>query len=172
MKVVPLFSMVTALACLCGCVVVGTPSHPLTVPTHDIQTHEFAADKGMTMSSVLDTLQDFGYVLETVDKDAGFVTANSPERKPGGLLRPQLIVMGDPLVATTQARATAVIEERSPGVTSVRLNFVTRKRSDGKHFTTTRETWVLDEQTYRAVFDKIGEGIAGRSTSPAAVTPK
>jgi len=171
MKLVPLFSTITALVCLCGCVVIGTPSHPLTVPTHDIQTHEFAADKATAMSSVMDVLQDLGYSLETVDKDTGFITADSPQRKPGGLLKPQLIIMGDPVVATSQTHATAVVEERRPGVTSVRLNFVMSKRSDGKNFTTTRDTWVLDEETYRAVFDKIEAGIAARSAPPAA-TPK
>src|SRR5689334_19702699 len=98
MKLVPLPLVIATLACLCGCVVIGTPSHPLTVPTHDIQTHEFQADKATAMSAVMDTLQDLGYVLATVDKDTGFITAEGPQRKPGGLLSPQLTIMGGPVV--------------------------------------------------------------------------
>jgi hypothetical protein len=141
---------------------------------HAVQTHEFDAEKTVVMSSVTDVLQDLGYVLETVDKDAGFITASSPQRGES-LLKPHLVINGEPVIATTQHHATAVLEEPRPGVTSVRLNFVVSKRHDGESFTTSRDETVFDPDTYRAAFDKIRAALAARSKAaleePAAQPP-
>jgi hypothetical protein len=119
------------------------------------------------MNSVMSVLQDLGYILENADKDVGLITATSPARSPGKLLTPHLIVNGEPIVSTTQARATAVVEEVRPGVTSVRLNFVVSRYSEGNNFSTTRDDQVLDAETYRTVFDKVNGAISARASSRA-----
>jgi hypothetical protein len=172
--------IVVAIACLSGCIVVGTPAHPLpaSLPpgTHAVQTQELEADKTVVMSSIMDVLQDLGFVLETVDPDAGFITASSPQQGPS-LLQPRLLINGEPVIATLQNHATAVIEELRPGVVSVRLNFVVSKRHDGETFTTSRDETVLDPQTYQSTFDMIRAAIAarvqpsGRLEEPAAEPP-
>lgn len=160
-------SAVVAIAGLCGCLVIGTPRQPVPLENPVVQTHEFEADKSATMSSVMSVLQDLGYILKTADKETGFITASSPARSPGKLISPRLIVNGEPIVSTTQAHATAVIEEVRSGVTSVRLNFVVSSYSDGKDISTTRDEHVLDAETYRTVFGKIKEAISTRTSAGA-----
>jgi hypothetical protein len=162
-------STVVAMASLCGCITVGTPQQPVPLQNPVMQTHEFEADKTMTMNSVMSVIQDLGYVLKSADKDVGLITAASPAHAPGKFLTPRLIVNGEPIVSTTQAHATAVVEEVRPGVTSVRLNFVVSRYSDGNEFSTTREDQVLDAETYRTVFDRIQEAISARLNSRAEV---
>jgi hypothetical protein len=168
---------ITAIACLCGCITVGTPANPLPVSLpsgmHAIQTREFETDKAVVMGSVMDVLQDLGFVLETVDPSAGFITASSPQQG-ASLLKPHLIINGEPVIATNQHHATAVLDEPRPGVTSVRLNFVVSKRHDGESFTTSRDETVFDPETYRTAFDKIGAAIAARTVlkDPAAEPPR
>ncbi|MET0534942.1 MAG: hypothetical protein ABW171_12010 [Steroidobacter sp.] len=158
-------STLVAMAALGGCISVGTPTQPLPLQDPAIQTHEFEADKTLTMSAVMSVLQDLGYILEKADKDVGFITASSPARRPGGMLSPQLMVMGEPIVTTTQAHATAVIESARPGFTSVRLNLLVSSHSEGQSVSTTRDEHVLDAETYRTIFKKIDEAIAARAVT-------
>lgn len=153
---------VVSMAWLCGCMTIGTPRQPVPLQNPAIQTQEFAADKTVTMSSVMSVLQDLGYILKSADKDVGLITASSPARRPGKILSPNLVINGEPIVTTTQAHATAVVEEARPGVAAVRLNFVVSAHSEGRAVSTTREDQVLDAATYRMVFDRIKEAIAVR----------
>lgn len=164
-KLLHAVSAFVTLAWLCGCITIGTPRQPVPLENPVMQTQEFEAEKTLAMSSVMSVLQDLGYVLESADKDVGLITASSPARNPGKLLTPRLIVNGEPIVSTTQAHATAVIEEVRPGVTSVRLNFVVSRHSDGENFSTTRDDQVLDAETYRTIFDKIKEAVAARASA-------
>lgn len=154
---------VVSMAGLCGCVTVGTPRQPVPLQNPAIQTQEFEADKTVTMNSVMSVLQDLGYLLKTADKDAGLITASSPAHRPGKILSPNLVINGELIVTTTQAHATAVVEEARPGVTAVRLNFMVSAHSEGQTVSTTREDQVLDAQTYRMVFDRIKQAIAART---------
>jgi hypothetical protein len=162
---------VVSTAWLCGCITVGTPRQPVPLQNPVIQTHEFDAEKTVTMNSVMSVLQDLGYILNTADKEVGLITASSPARRPGKFLSPSLIINGEPVVSTTQAHATAVIEETRPGVTSVRLNFVVSAHTEGQNVSTTRDDQVLDAETYRTVFDKIEEAISVRTSARAAAQP-
>jgi hypothetical protein len=159
---------VVAIAWLCGCVSIGTPRQPLPLQNPVIQTHEFQADKTLTMNSVMSVLQDLGYILKSADDDVGLITATSPARRPGKFLSPSLIVNGEPIVSTTQAHATAVVEEVRPGATLVRLNFLVTSHSEGKSVSTTRDEQVLDAETYRTVFGKIKEAISERMSARTA----
>ena len=66
------------LAVICGCStmppdVVGSGSQ---VEIRQIQTREYdTLDKNMTMRSVISTLQDLGFLIDTADIDLGTVTA-------------------------------------------------------------------------------------------------
>lgn len=164
-------SAVVLSAGLCSCITVGTPTQPVPLQNPVVQTQEFQADKMVTMNSVMSVLQDLGYVLKTADKEVGLITASSPARRPGKLLSPSLIVNGEPIVTTTQAHATAVIEEARPGVIAVRLNFVVSAHSEGQNVSSTRDDQVLDAETYRMVFDKIREAISVRTTARGTPTP-
>ena len=167
-KLLHAVSTVVATTWLSGCITVGTPRQPVPLQNPVMQTQEFEADKSVTLNSVMSVLQDIGYILESVDDDVGLITASSPARRPGKFLSPQLIVNGEPVVSTTQAHATAVVEEVRPGVTSVRLNFVVSKHSEGSNFSTTRDDHVLDAETYRTIFGKIKEAIFMRVGARAA----
>ena len=166
----PLRALLTVVATtsLSGCITIGTPSQPVPLQNPVMQTQEFDADKSVTLNSVMSVLQDFGYILETVDDNLGLITASSPARRPGKFLSPQLMINGEPVVSTTQAHATAVVEEVRPGVTSVRLNFVVSKYSEGSNFSTSRDEQVLDAETYRTIFGKIKEAIFMRAGARAA----
>jgi hypothetical protein len=154
--------VIASMAWLCGCMTIGTPRQPVPLQNPAIQTQEFEADKTVTLNSVMSVLQDLGYILKTADKEVGLITASSPAHRPGKILSPNLVINGEPIVTTTQAHATAVVEETRPGVTAVRLNFVVSAHSEGRTVSTTREDQVLDAATYRMVFDRIKEAIAVR----------
>jgi hypothetical protein len=130
---------------------------PLQNPA--IQTHEFEAEKMLVMSSIMSVLQDLGYILESADQQMGLITASSPARRPGKLLSPSLIVNGEPIVSTTQARATAVIEELRPGIAAVRLNFVVSTYSENQTVSSKRDEQVLDADTYAQAFARIQAAI-------------
>jgi hypothetical protein len=71
------------LAVICGCAstppdVVGSGSQ---VEIRQIQTREYdTLDKNMTMRSVISTLQDLGFLIDTADIDLGTVTATRLHR--------------------------------------------------------------------------------------------
>lgn len=164
-KLLQAASAVVSIAGLCGCISINTPRLPTPLQNPVVQTQRFEADKTVTMNAVMSVLQDLGYILKTADKETGLITASSPARKPGKLVSPSLIINGEPIVSTTQAHATAVIEEARPGVSAIRLNFVVSSHSENNSLSTTRDDQVVDAETYRMVFDKIKEAIGVRTTA-------
>lgn len=170
-KILRAAAVIVSMVWIGGCISVGTPTQPLPLPDPAIQKHEFEADKMTAMQSVMSVFQDLGYVLETADQQMGLITASSPARRPGKLLSPSLIVNGEPIVSTTQAHATATIEEFRPGIAAIRLNFVVSTYSENQTVSTKRDDQVLDAATYDQAFVRIQEAIDVRRTGAAGSPP-
>jgi hypothetical protein len=163
---------ITAIASLWGCEALNMKSEPLPMQVQAYQTREFETDKTLAMSSVISVFQDLGYIIQSADKDVGFITATSPTRgQQRGFL--QLLLSQGALSSTSQTRATAVLEEMRPGFTNVRLNFVVNSRSSGKDGVSERDEAVTNAEPYQVAFDKIEDAIFTRArsrTAPAAAT--
>jgi hypothetical protein len=131
---------------------------PTPLELQAIQARDFKASKISAFAAVITMFQDLGYVIQSADKDTGFVTATSPTVQTGELW--------EDLAEQKQTKATAFVEERTPGQTRVRLNFVTfvhQSTYDGQ--TLDHQTAILDAHLYENAFDRIGEGIFVRSAA-------
>lgn len=71
-----------------------------------IQSREFETVKPTAFAAVLSVFQDLGYIVESADKDTGFITAKSPTS--GGFS----LLTGQTLQSAT--KATAFVEELQP----------------------------------------------------------
>lgn len=117
-----------------------------------LQTREFEAEKEMAFASVLSVFADLGYIIESADKDTGFITARSSAETSRDWL-----FTGSNYV--TQTRATAFVEPMIAG-SRVRLNFVTSTEgSNWRGQKSVDDTPIIHAQTYQAAFEKIENAI-------------
>jgi hypothetical protein len=168
-----LFAPALVAASLSACTVYTLKDEqPLPLQVQAYQTREFEIDKTLAMSSVISVFQDLGYIIQSADKDVGFVTATSPTREQRGFLGMKLILNGSLLNATSQTRATAVLEEIRPGFTTVRLNFVVNSRSGSdKGFVSETDAPVTEPEPYSVAFNKIEEAIFVRAQARGSTPP-
>jgi hypothetical protein len=119
------------------------------------QLKEFETNKTTAFNSTVSVFQDLGYIIDTASLDTGIITSQSPTES--GFI---------PFVGMTQTntRATAFVEERRPGFTSIRLNFVeVQKRSGGYGQQSGQDKVILDPAVYENAFEKIEEALFIRS---------
>lgn len=120
-----------------------------------LQTNEFETTKEIAFPSVLSVFQDLGYIIESADKDTGFITAKSATSDSTSFLH---ILGGSTFSETT--RVTAFIEQIRPMYTKVRLNFVkVTKGSSAYGQQSQQDTPLLDPKIYENAFNKIGDAI-------------
>ena len=167
MRVVPHVLLLTAVACLGACETAGRKPEPLPLQIQSYQTREFEVDQMVAMRSVMSVFQDLGYIIQSADKDVGFITATSPTRKSTTFLDVLVALAGDGSSSTSQTRATAVVEEVRPGFTTVRLNFVVSSRESSNGTVREEDKPVEDPQPYQVAFDKIEDAIFIRSNTRA-----
>lgn len=156
---------------IAGCIavsLVGCATTPTQVPTslqiQSFQTNEFEASKTAAFGSVISVFQDLGYIVQSADKDTGFITATSPSSNKTGFWE----AMGG-MTTSGQTKATAFVEEIRPNFATVRLNFVDTKHvSSAYGQDSDRDTPILDPKVYQVAFDKIGAAIFVREGSRAA----
>ncbi len=154
----------------------GLTDVAVAAPLSDEQQHlsqqkEFAADRAMVFSSVLDVFQDMGYAITTAESTAGLITAESPmtdSNKGAGDLS-----LGD---SAGNNRITVAVEEYSQGLVRVRLNIIYRKRLPRSPINKGRfEEPVTDPGIYSDVFRRIDAAISRRRLSvsaPPEVAPR
>ena len=151
---------------LSACVAPKPAPTPLEIQA--IQSHEFETDKTMALGAVISVFQDLGYIVQSADKDTGFVTANSPAGSKTNFWE----AIGG-MSSSGQTKATAFIEQIRPNFVTVRLNFVDSRRVSNQVGQVTDEDQpILDPKTYQIAFDKIDSAIfvrtGARGTGPAA----
>ena len=103
----------------------------------------------------MSVFQDRGYVIQTADKETGFITAAS--HKTEGFV----IFVGK---TVNYLKATAFIEKMPSKMISIRLNFVNNQEtSSGYGMRGGNSVPVEDPAFYQSVFEKIKKGIFIRS---------
>jgi hypothetical protein len=163
------------VGCIGGCVTTP-PATPTPLQVQAFQSRGYENGKTMVFGSVVSVFQDLGYIIDSADKETGFITASSPTGD-----RTSLLEALSGMQSSGQTRATAFIEEIRPDFVTVRLNFVdTRRRSNGGAGVThavgwgmgDRDTPILDPKTYQNAFERIEAAIfvrtGMRAQSPTA----
>lgn len=147
-----------SLALLSGCMP-PTKQAPTSLQIQAFQTKEFETAKVTAFGSVVSVFQDLGYIVQSADKDTGFITASSPSTNKTGFWE----AVGG-VQSSGQTKATAFVEEIRPNFITVRLNFVdTRRMSHTYGQSSDRDTPILDPKPYQVAFDKIETAIFVRS---------
>jgi len=145
---------------LAGCLaLVGCASTPEATPTslqvQAYQTKEFEADKSIAFASVISVFQDLGYIVQSADKDTGFITAASPAGNKTNFWE----AFGG-VSSSGQTKATAFVEQIRPGFTTVRLNFVDTKSSSSIYGQQAqKDTPITDPKPYQIALGKIEDAI-------------
>lgn len=143
-----------AVAGLTGCATSPKPA-PTSLQVQSFQTKEFETNKTIAFGSVLSVFQDLGYIVQSADKDTGFITAASPTANKTGFWQAMAGV-----ASSGQTKATAFIEEIRPGYVRVRLNFVnTRSNSSAYGQNQVQDTPILDPKAYQVAFEKIEDAV-------------
>jgi len=154
-----------AISVISSIAIVGCAAAPQQQPTslqiQAFQTKEFESPKATAFAAVVSVFQDLGYIVESADRDTGFITAGSPTSNKTGFWE----AMGG-VSSSGQTRATAFVEEIRHGFTTVRLNFLnTKKRSSLYGQSDQIDTPVLEPGPYQIAFDKIEDAIFIRSAA-------
>ncbi|MSR09714.1 MAG: hypothetical protein EXR82_09395 [Gammaproteobacteria bacterium] len=155
---------------LCTGCATATKQEPTSLQIQSYQTKEFDAEKGTVFASVMSVFQDLGYIIQSADKETGFITATSATTNKTGFWD----AMGG-MQTSGQTKATAFVEELRPGLVSVRINFVdTANRSTAYGQSSQEDTPILDPKAYQVAFDKIENAvfirIGNRGTTPQPVS--
>lgn len=145
--------MVACTAILIGCA--AEPPKKTSLEIQAIQTRELETDKTTAFNSTISVFQDLGYIIDTAHIETGVITVASPTEAG------YCWFSGS---TQTHTRATAFVEERRPGFTHIRLNFVeVLKASDGYGRQSGRDNVIHDPKVYENAFTKIQEAIFIRS---------
>jgi hypothetical protein len=156
---------VTVLA-VAGCAI-SPRNEPTPLQIQAYQTKEFEVDKTVALGSVISVFQDLGYIIQSADKETGFVTATSPAKSNSNVL----MMLGG-VSSTGQTKATAFLEQIRPNFTTVRLNFVVNERnSSEKGQISEQDTPVTDPKTYQIAFNRIEDAIFVRTGTRSSAAP-
>lgn len=153
-----------ALAITAGVAQAKKAPEPTGLELQQIQSRDFEAPKSITFPSVMSVLQDAGYRIGAADSTTGLITgAASTKTKMTWL----------PFIGFGTSKKTPVvsayIEDRGPGRSRVRLNFVMGKVANNASFGgVTDETPIYDPETYRQAFEKIDQAVFVRLSLDAA----
>jgi hypothetical protein len=165
--------------CMSGCATAPPAPTPAPLQVQSFQSRGYENDKTMVFGSVVSVFQDLGYIIDSADRDTGFITASSPTGD-----RTNLLEALSGMQTSGRTRATAFVEEIRPDFVTVRLNFVDSRRSSNGGYGLTRgvvlgagdrDTPILDPKTYQIAFEKVDDAIFVRSgmraQSPTAGAP-
>jgi hypothetical protein len=136
----------------------------------EMQTKDLETDKGTAFSAVMTVLQDSGYRIGNADKETGLIT---------GVASTNTKTTWLPFVGFGKSKKTPVVsafvEDLSPSVTKVRLNFVMTKVSANGFGGGEDEEPILDPAIYQDAFEKIDQAVfvrqSMRAAAPKAVEP-
>lgn len=132
-----------------------------------MQARDLEASKSVVFSAVMSVLQDSGYRIGAADKDTGLITAVASTKS-------KMTWM--PFVGFGRSKKTPVvsayIEERSPRITSVRLNFVMGRASSNSWGSNADEEPITDPAVYTDAFERIQKAVFIRLAADAPVPPR
>jgi hypothetical protein len=168
MRVFASLCAATLTMSLGACTTLPGKPEPLPLQLQAFQTHEFEVDQTTAIRSVMSVFQDLGYIIQSADKDVGFITATSPTRDTTGFLNFLIALGGTATSSSSQTRATAVIEEVKPNLTTVRLNFVVNSRHLARGAASDQDKVIEDPEPYRVAFDRIEDAIFVRTAARSA----
>lgn len=140
----------------------GTPKKESTpLELQAFQLKEFEAAKAVVFGAVVSVFQDIGYIIQSADKDTGFITAGSPSKDKTGFWE----ALGG-VTSSGQTKATAFVEEIRPGFTTVRLNFVNTKMNSSWYGQQRNiDEAIVDPNAYQKAFARIDDAIFVRTGS-------
>ena len=122
-----------------------------------IQKQEFETSYNTAFASTMSVFQDRGYVIQTADKETGFITAASHKTEGFAFFVGQTI---------DYLKATAFIEKMPSKMVSIRLNFVNNQEtSSGYGMQGGNSVPVEDPAFYQSVFEKIKKAIFVRNST-------
>lgn len=132
-----------------------------------MQSRDLEATKPIAFSAVMSVLQDAGYRIGSADKDTGLITGTASTNSK---------VTWMPFVGFGRGKKTPVvsayIEELTPTITRVRLNFVMTKFTANQYGSDAGEEPIVDPAVYQTAFEKVDQAIfirkAMTTTAPAA----
>lgn len=150
------FIALLPLLFLFGCATSQGPTKsPLELQA--IQSKEFETTKKMAFAATLSVFQDLGYVIESASLETGLITSKSPTKQSFVPFVGQVM---------TFVKATAFVEEITPGRTKVRVNLVESKNtSSGYGMRGEREVPIETPDTYQDLFAKVQQGIFVRTAT-------
>lgn len=141
---------------------------PTGLELQQLQSHDFEGDKDLVFASVMSVLQDSGYRIQAADKDTGLIT---------GIASTKSKMTWAPFVGFGKSKkspiVSAFIENRAPGIASVRLSFVMAKvRSNLYGSAPQDEEPIYDASVYKDAFEKIDQALFIRKgmAAPAPAT--
>lgn len=116
-----------------------------------IQAKEFESTKKAAFASTISVFQDLGYVINSANLETGLITGKSPTKQSVQFFVGQVM---------TDVKATAFVEEITPGRTKIRLNFVASKETSNEYgMKGGEDSPIEDSGMYQDVFIKIQQGI-------------
>lgn len=137
-----------------GCMAVK-PADQTSLQIQAFQSKEFETDKSVAFAAVMSVFQDLGYIVQSADKETGFITAASPTKRNTNFFE----ALGG-VASSGETKATAFIEQIRPGFANVRLNFVnTKKRSSAYGQSDQQDAPILEPKAYQIAFEKIDDAI-------------
>lgn len=149
MKKIATFVLVAVA--LAGCVHQEYKATKTALELQAIQTKEFETSKKIGFAATLSVFQDLGYVVGAASYETGLINGKSPTNTSFVPFVGQ--VMKD-------VKATAFIEEITPGRTKIRLNFVdSTQSSSGYGMRGETDVPIEDGKIYQDAFNKIQQGI-------------
>lgn len=134
-----------------------------------IQSRDIEGSKELIFGAVMSVLQDAGYRIQAADKDTGLITGLGSTN--GKMTYNLFTGFGrskkTPIVS-------AFIEQTSPSITRVRINFVMGKIKSTIYGSQPQdEEPILDTAVYADAFEKINQAVFLRAsmTAPAVAAP-
>ena len=150
MKKIVTYFLISLFTVLAGCAV-QPKSTKTALELQAIQSKDFQTSKKVAFASTLSVFQDLGYVVNSASIETGLINAKSPTQQSFVPFVGQ--VMKD-------VKATAFVEEITPGRTKIRLNFVNSTHSSsGYGMRGEQDNPIEEADVYQNVFTKIQQGI-------------
>jgi hypothetical protein len=162
-------------ACICGgCLLLddssegGTPRTSIDIQT--MQTREFYCSYKIAFAAVIDVFQDLGFIIQTSDSAMGLVIAKSSitSNESHRLRFQDSLLLSAPNSESTWDTGTAHVEELGNNRVSIRVSFVTNKKTFNEFGGANESSYALmDSKFYIRFFEKIDKSIFVRQSIKA-----
>ncbi len=165
---------------IAGCMTIEPQRELTPLELQTLQTREFQVAHSATYAATLSVFQDLGYVVQSADRETGFITARGSYKVKrednffGRLQDSGLLSLSG--IEESFAIATAHVESITPERTRVRVNIVARvreefdvmddRRSSSSHAEFKNSEFMLtDADPYQKFFERLDQAIFIRQNS-------